>query len=311
MIETTTQTSNFREIVAQSISSTPVGRIKDIAYERPIIIGGCGSSGTTLLKTMLDSHKNIACGHEISFFDHPRLFSTGKEDLHRMFLEQDFSDLTDGLIVPIKTQYGDTFGLFVPNSGRLYHDFAKTNQMFEMAKDIKHFINLFLSNFADISGKKRWAEKTPNNIFCIKEIMDFFPDAKFVHVIRDGRDTALSLHMSRGYDLISAVIRWILSIEAGIRHRGNPRYYEIRYEDLVLDTKNTLRELMDFLEDDYDPSMLNFEEAGKDNPMNYGSTPIFTKSIGKWKRNDMDPTKARILDLALKDLLKKLDYETN
>lgn len=308
MTEVATPEVNFRNIVAQVIASTPAGRILDISFPHPIIIGGCGSSGTTLLKTMFDSHQHVACGQEVSFFDHPRLFQTSLADLHRLFLEQDFTPLEDGLVIPIKTSFGDTFGLFAPNSGRLYHDFAAINQIFEIARDLRHFINLFFSNFAHKEGKNRWAEKTPNNIFCIKEILDFYPDAKFVHVIRDGRDVALSLHKSRKYDIYSSVIRWILSVEAGIRFRGHPRYYEVKYEDLITDTETTLRKLMDFLEEDFDPGMLNFEEAGKKNPMNYGATPIFTHSIGKLKKSTVDDTKKRIIDLALHDLLVKLGY---
>ena len=136
------------------------------------------------------------------------------------------------------------------------------------------------------------------------------PDAKFVHVIRDGRDVALSLHKSRNYDIRPAVLRWLLSVNAGIEHRGHPRYYEIRYEDLILDTVNSLQKLTDFLDEEYDPNMLNFQESGSKNPMNYGSTPIFTKSIGKWKKDDVNPTHLRIMDLTFSNLLEKLGYES-
>jgi hypothetical protein len=308
--EAKVEQADFKEIVRRAISTSPVGRIRDIAQENPIIIGGCGSSGTTLLKTILDSHENIACGQEISFFDHPRFFMTSLEDLHRMYLNQDFTPLTADQVIPLNTQYGDTFGLFAPNNGRHYHDFARTNQIFEMANDLRHFIDIYFSNFAYDNGKNRWAEKSPNNIFCIKEILDFFPDARFVHVIRDGRDVALSLHNSRQYDIYSSVLRWVLSIEAGFTFRDNPRYMEIRYEDIVLDTENSLRKLMDFLEEDFDPGMLDFEKAGRNNPMNYGATPIFTKSIGKWKQNEINPVKMRIINLGTKTHLEKLGYET-
>jgi|GEM_PF-6085282 len=84
-----------------------------------------------------------------------------------------------------------------------------------------------------------------------------------------------------------AIVRSLTAVEAGIRFRGNPRYYEVRYEELVLDAERALKGLMDFLEEDYDPNMLNYHKAGKGNPLNYASTPLFNKSIGKWKRPEM------------------------
>ncbi|MFH2035118.1 MAG: sulfotransferase [Candidatus Zixiibacteriota bacterium] len=303
--------TDFKSLVNQSIATTVAGRIKNLSFKNPILIGGCGSSGTTLLKTILDSHKNIACGPEIWFFDHPRLYQIKLEDLYRMFIEQDFSEMNEGLTTPLKTQYKDTFGLFAPNYARLFHNFAEINQMFELAENTRHFLDIFFSTYADRSGKTRWAEKTPNNVFCIEEILSFWDTAKFVHVIRDGRDVALSLKNSREYDIYTAAIRWKLATEAGIRMRGNWRYYEIRYEDLILNTEDCLHKLCGFLEEDFDPRMLNFEKAGKDNPMNYGSTPIHAKSIGKWKRPKTNPIDLKILDLALRDQLEKLDYNWN
>jgi hypothetical protein len=309
MIPTTSEKYNFKQVVAAEIASTPVADIDDIAYSRPIFIGGCGSSGTTLLKTMLDSHKNIACGQEISFFDHPLLYWTELGQLHEMFLEQNFTALTEELVFPMVTNCGDTFGLFLPNFGREYHGPAATNHMFETARDTKHFLDIYFSNFAARQGKNRWAEKTPNNVFCVDEMLDFYPDGKFVHVIRDGRDVVLSLARSRKFDLNIAAMRWLLAVEAGIRHRGNPRYYELKYEDLVQDTEICLRNLMEFLDEEWDENMLNFTEAGKDNPLNYGTTPVFTRSVGKWQRSDVTMREKKIFDLGLAGLLKKVGYE--
>jgi len=308
MTQTTDARIDFRLLVQNEITNSPTGRIEDIAFKKPIILGGCGSSGTTLLKTILDSHKNIACGREISFFDRPRLFKTTKTDLHRMFLEQNFQELDSDQLFPLMTQFGTYFGLFLPNSGKHYHSFAATNRIFDKASDLKHFFDLYFSNFAAGRGKKRWAEKTPNNVFCIEQILEFFPDGKFVHVIRDGRDVVLSLTGSRSFNLHAAIIRWLLAVGAGIRHRGHPRYYEIKYEDIVLNTEPTLRGLMEFLDEEYDPAMLDFQRAGQDNPLGYGSTPIFTDSIGKWKKADLDPGVKETMHLTLTPLLEKCRY---
>jgi len=299
----------MKEYLAYEISSRPAAQIKDIAFPDPIILGGCGSSGTTLLKTMFDAHKNIACGQEIAVFDRPLFYQTRVEDLYRMYKNQDFREINPGQIFPMHTKFGSNFGLFIPNQSKAYHNYATIDKIFQMSRDLRHFVNLFFSNWADAQGKKRWAEKTPNNIYCIDRIFEFMPDAKFIHVIRDGRDVALSLVEARDFNTASAVFRWLSAVEAGIRHRGNPRYYEVKYEDLITDTENTLKKLMDFLDEEYDPGMMNYTEKGKKNPLKYGTTPIYTNKIGKWKRTSLDPTFLEIFDLTMKDMLEKLDYE--
>ncbi|MCP4703484.1 MAG: sulfotransferase [candidate division Zixibacteria bacterium] len=303
------KTITMQEYLKYEMSTNPAVEIKDISFPNPIILGGCGSSGTTLLKTMLDSHKNIACGQEIALFDRPKLYHTELNELFQMFTTQKFDEINKEQIFPLFTKFGSNFGLFIPNTGKEYHNFSTMTAIFEKSKNLKHFIDLFFSNWAFTQGKKRWAEKTPNNIYCIEEILNLIPDSKFVHVIRDGRDVALSLTQGRDFVLPSAIFRWLSAVEAGIRFRGDPRYYELKYEDLILDTENCLKNLMEFLDEEYDPEMLNYMDKGKNNPLNYGTTPIFTNKIGKWKKEGIDPAILRTFDLTLTNTLNKLNYE--
>ena len=216
------KTITLQEFLSYEITTKPAEEIKDIVFPNPIFIGGCGSSGTTLLKTMLDAHKTIACGQEIALFDRPRLYQTDLAELHRMFTTQKFDTINQDQIFPMVTKFGSNFGLFMPNAAKFYFNFSTIEKIFNMSKNLKHFFDLFFSNWAEGQGKKRWAEKTPNNIYCISEILDLFPEAKFVHVIRDGRDVVLSLHQNRDFNIPAAVFRWLSAVEAGIRFRGNP-----------------------------------------------------------------------------------------
>ncbi len=303
------KTITMEEFLKYEMSTNPAKEIEDIIFPNPILIGGCGSSGTTLLKTMLDSHRNIACGQEIAIFDRPRLYQMELDQFYQMFTTQKFDEINKEQIFPLFTKFGSNFGLFIPNTGKQYHNLSTIKTIFEKSENLKHFIDLFFSNWAKTQGKNRWAEKTPNNVYCINEILDFFPDSKFVHVIRDGRDVALSLHQGREFPIPNAIFRWLSAVEAGIRFRGNPRYYELKYEDLILDTENSLKKLMEFLDEEYDPEMLNYMDKGKNNPLNYGTTPIFSNKIGKWKKDGIDPAILRIFDLTLTDMLKKVGYE--
>jgi Sulfotransferase family len=95
------------------------------------------------------------------------------------------------------------------------------------------------------------------------EIQAALPEAHFVHLIRDGRDVALSA-MDRAKKPLTAgqvAKRWQRRItKARKQSRKVDHYLEARYEDLVLDTEPALRRITDFLELEWDPGMLDYHE---------------------------------------------------
>ncbi len=93
-------------------------------------------------------------------------------------------------------------------------------------------------------GKKRWVEKTPSNIMHMERLLTLFPGAKFIHVIRDGRDVAIS-RRKLGWttsitndplrELLFNALDWEKTVKYG-RHCGDrlgKNYMEIRYEDII------------------------------------------------------------------------------
>ena len=122
----------------------------------PIVLGGCGRSGTTLLRMMLDSHRRICCGPESSLF-------------RRRALDPE--------------ALADRFGF--PREA--------VRAIYEASRSRPAFIEGFAALCMQQAGKQRWAEKTPRNISRIGEVFRWFPEARFIHVLRDGRDVACSL----------------------------------------------------------------------------------------------------------------------
>lgn len=283
--------------------------------EKPIFIGGCGSSGTTLLRKMLGMHPNIAAGPELSVFDRPALYEMDMNTFYTLWRSEDFEPFEDRVIVPIRINPGNKS--YFAWQREYYHPKDEWEKFFDLAKSPPEFFDMALSEWARKEGKQRWCEKTPNNIFCIKEILDTFPDAVFIEVIRDGRDACLSLIERRKMHPRDAIIRWLASINAGkaIRNIEYKKYFKchdiVSYEDLVKTPVKELKKICKIINETYNPKMLQYWKAeDKDmNELGYGKKPVFKSSVGKWKRKELNPTLKRMFELTLTDTLDRLGYE--
>ena len=112
------------------------------------------------------------------------------------------------------------------------------------------------------TGKERWAEKTPPHIFQIHRFLAMRPASRFVVMLRDGRDVVCSLKEREGYSMIAdRVERWVYDNMAANAYRQHPQVTFVKYEELVTDTKNTLRQLCAFLGIEFTESLVHFHET--------------------------------------------------
>ena len=122
----------------------------------------------------------------------------------------------------------------------------------------------FYAAYTEEQGKPRWGEKTPTYVQKMKLIQRAIPEARFVHVIRDGRDVALSVLDRTVRDLTAGDIakRWQKKITKA--REDSPKldhYIEIRYEDLILDTEPVLRRVCEFIELPWDDAPAQLPRA--------------------------------------------------
>jgi hypothetical protein len=113
-------------------------------------------------------------------------------------------------------------------------------------------------------GKVRWGDKTPLYIGILPELARMFPDARFIHLIRDGRDVAKSFRATDwvGWYWHDNAREWIRALECHwrwIRSDIRDRILEVRYEKLVLETETTLQEICRFIGEEFEPQMLSWE----------------------------------------------------
>jgi hypothetical protein len=126
----------------------------------------------------------------------------------------------------------------------------------------------FFLAYAGEHGAVRWGDKTPGYILEMELLAGLWPDARFLHLYRDGRDVALSF-LQRGWarHLPEAAELWAKRSELGRRigrGLGPGRYLEVRYEDLVDRGEEELRRICEFIDLDLRPEMLRYHERTGD-----------------------------------------------
>jgi hypothetical protein len=124
---------------------------------------------------------------------------------------------------------------------------------------------------ADAAGKPRWGDKTPPYVQIVPQLAELYPEAKFIHLLRDGHDVAMSFRDLRwarnGSRWIHyAAEEWMEAIDAmSPLPLGEDRLIEVRYEDLVRETEATTHRICEFLGERFESEMLHWEQgvAGK------------------------------------------------
>ena len=255
--------------------------------ERHIIVGGAPRSGTTLIRRMLDRHPSICCGPESSIFLPGSI-----------------------LIGPVAA------GFKMPAE--------ELRVMLDSSPSQGAFIDAFATRYREMRGRPRWAEKTPLNVRSIDWILERFPESRFVHVVRDGRDVVCSMreHPERRWvdgawvteqsqlSLAAHAKRWVADAEAGIAHRGDPRYLEVRYEDLVQDPEGLVRGLMEQLGEAYYPELIPDPDKPTKSGKVHANSAIRTRSMGRW-RTDLTPEEQESVQRIAGPTLARLGYPSD
>lgn len=218
--------------------------------DAPFFIVGFQRSGTTLLRLMLDAHPEIAIP-----LDTVGLWSRYEKRL------PEYGDLNSepgrGRLV------GDLLG---EERIRLWETPLTADQILRGWNEPGYpgLIRAFHQAYAGSKGKVRWGDKDPGNMVRIDQLNRWFPDARFIHIIRDGRDACLSqLEQDFGFDnMLECACAWREEVQ-WVRRMGallGPRYFELRYEDLVTEPEIRLRSVCRFLDLEYDGLMLQYYE---------------------------------------------------
>ncbi len=271
--------------------------------DRPLFIVSCGRSGTTLLRWMLNCHPNIAIPPESYFIVeiYDRFFTT-YDKTNRTVREQVIRYLFDH---PFYKE-------FHLDNGSVYRSLVAPEEL-----QLSELISIVYQTYAQQYGKVRWGDKTPHYVSRMDAIRQLFPDAQFIHVIRDGRDVALSiLKVDFGPNsLPESALDWKHWVQTGRKlgkEIGNKHYLEIFYENLVRAPERSLRTVCEFIGESFHEEML-YHHRHKDLAFHESHQllpqPVTTSRIGKW-RQQMREDEVKLFESIAGGLLQELGYDT-
>ena len=270
----------------------------------PIFITGCARSGTTLLY-----HTLLSSGGFAVYFAEPAVFD---------LLVPRFQDLSvPGHRGKLMKYWLNS--IMFRKSGLNREDIE--GKILSRCKSNGDFLVIVMDEIARSQGKERWAVWGPDNLLYIPQIKKEIPQAKFIHMVRDGRDTAVSLHKegwirplpwdgSQG--LLVAALHWLWKVNHGRKcgERFVPDYLELRFEDLLTKQNEVLLRVSEFVGHEINPELVATNALGtlRDSNSSFRSTLRQHQPIGRW-RTVLSQPDIELLESVLGPTLVELGYE--
>jgi len=248
---------------------------ESIQIKSPIFLVGAVRSGTTLLRLMLDHHPRIAFQHE---------FELAVERVGPDGAWPDLSDYHHWL--------------------KLHRGFHHSGYRIDPKLTYPQLVNHFLYQKQAASGHKPLVGATVHENF--DRLRFIWPDARYIHLVRDGRDVARSV-VAKGWagNVYYGADRWLEAEHRWdhlIEHIDPTRWIEVYYEDLVRQPEDTLTTICDFLDVPYDANMLRYSESAPQYPL---PDPKMTQ---QWRRK-LSISQLRLVESKLRNMLQRRDYE--
>lgn len=276
----------------------------------PIFIVGANRSGTTLLRLLLNAHSEIAIPDEINYF----YGFTGMEVSYEQWDEPQLSP----------AQYVAFVDRFLSSNQAKVSELdlsAVRAEILSAPQDFRRPYDVLLTRWAAHYGKARWGEKTPGNIYHSNILIDMFPDARFIHVVRDPRGGVASMQRVSffGADAtFNALNRHkIMTHGRDWLARAVPaaQRMEVRYEDLVGAPQRTLEQVCTFVGAAFEPEMLRFHQNADhfmlhEAAATYNRTatrPISSTEAEKW-RAQLNDTEIAIIERVCGDEMAEFGY---
>ncbi|MGH3740358.1 MAG: sulfotransferase family protein [Micromonosporaceae bacterium] len=275
-----------------------------MSSDRPVFVMGFPRSGTTMLQLMLHSHPRISIPPETRFvltgYWSRRRFGDLQERANRRALAE--------WIVKKKT-FKD---LGVDRD-------TVTQEIIDGPPTLGSAFGIVFRAYARRFGKPRWGDKRPAYLHNIHVVMDLFPNAQLVNIVRDGRDCIASLmEMTWNQrDIYRSIQAWNTGVDyskEAARELGPDSYHELKYEQLVEEPEPVLKGLCEYLGEEFDPAMTEPAKVASvavpDRKSWHGLThqAVTSSRVNSWRQR-LEPWQISLCEAAMGSRLQAMGYE--
>ncbi|HLJ10859.1 MAG TPA: sulfotransferase [Planctomycetaceae bacterium] len=262
----------------------------------PVIIVGHGSSGTSITSRLLRQYLKVSFGTESQFIPRYYYRLSRYGDLN---VDENLRRLISEILEERWFLRCRKFG-FQTNLGAVFADVGE--------RSYRGVLDSIFSQLAKHNRMVRWGDKTPEYIYHLPVLKAVLPNARYIHIIRDGRDVALSVfeRFWGAKNIVTAALEWRFALERVrefAQSLGEGQVLDIRYEDLLTEPRQTFARIMNFIHvDDAGGRLLDFIEQ-------HATKELKTTNFDKWKAAFSEKQQFAF-DRVCGDLLLEYGYET-
>ena len=264
----------------------------------PLLIIGHGRSGTSLLAALCRIYLGIGIGTESQFFI--RYF----KKLYRYGNLNDDSNvrlLIKDICSERYFQRSHKFAGFEVDQEKIFKDLQD--------RTYSKVLDMTFMQFAEHLNASRWGDKSPEYIYDLPILKQLFPDAQYIHVVRDGRDVAMSSIKEPVFNvnnIYTAAKRWKNNIKLArdfLEQLPSDKFIEVRYEDLLQEPCDVLSKLVKYMgiKDDGEQVTVNIQK--------HIFEDIKTKNYYKWK-TQLSKSEIQLYEYVAGNMLRLYNYET-
>ena len=272
---------------------------KDRQFIGPVFVVGMPRSGTKLLRDILNNHSLIAItpndSHCIPYFYRKIRKYGNLEDFSNF--ERFYNDFSETVFFRRLIQR---------------EEFIDVKSWYKAVTDWSYagVIEAFYRSYVRKENKTIWGDKTPSYLLNLPLLDSLFPEAKFIHIIRDPRDYCLSINKAFGKNIYRAAQRWhdsVMKCRQDGRLLSSEKYFEIRYEGLVDLPIDAARSLCAFLNVPFEKNMTNLRKPVGKTEVGRDTLSVVSKNYGKWK-NQLRERSVRKIEQICGPVMVELGY---
>lgn len=284
-----------------------------------IFVVGSGRSGTTMMGRILGNHSHVFTFNEIHFLG----WLSSKEKMHQHLSKQQAVALLSELFAIQED------GIFLKKDPKNFY--TKADNCLQEKENLQEVevYKLFLATITAENNGQVACEQTPKNIFYINELLKAFPDAKFIHIVRDSRDVLLSqknkwkrrflgaskiplkeaIRSYMNYHPITSAKFWKSAVEHGGKMENHPRVLQVKFENVLMHSEKEIKTICEFLGLEFEEKMLAVPNIGSSTEEDKeAELKIDQSKISKWKKGGLNNAEIFLAQLISKKIMTTYQY---